>query len=111
MVTILLCQAYMAYFITKSCLGVCDTGCVDVCPCDCIQGPVDPATLRLLDESERKSKHPDARMFIDPDVCIDCGACMPECPVEAILPDVEAGPEHREDLDENAAFFGRGRSN
>lgn len=40
----------MAYVITRSCEGVCDTGCVDVCPCDCIVGPVALEELRRHDK-------------------------------------------------------------
>ena len=67
----------MAYVITSKCVGVCDTACVKVCPCDCILGPVD------------------GQMVIDPDDCIDCGACMQECPVDAIVPDDVATPIER----------------
>jgi ferredoxin len=65
----------MAHVITKSCVGVCDTACVKVCPCDCILGPEE------------------GQMVIDPDDCIDCGACLQECPVSAIVRDDDAQPE------------------
>ncbi|HEU5055424.1 MAG TPA: 4Fe-4S binding protein [Kofleriaceae bacterium] len=76
----------MAYVITQKCAGVCDMACVDVCPCDCIAGP------------------PGVRMFIDPDECIDCGACLPVCPADAIVHDGDAAPA---DTEENARFFAR----
>ncbi len=57
----------MAYVITEPCVGVRDQACVDVCPVDCIHA-----------EAE------DANLYIDPDECIDCGACEPACPVSAI---------------------------
>jgi len=58
----------MTYVIAEPCIDVKDRSCVDVCPVDCI--------------------HEVARMLvIDPDECIDCGACEPECPVEAIFPE------------------------
>jgi ferredoxin len=47
-------------------------------------------------------------MFIDPDVCIDCGACISECPVAAIYLDDDVPPEHRDDIARNAKFFARG---
>ena len=56
----------MAYVVTEPCLGCKCTGCVVVCPCDCFR------------KGERM-------LFIDPDECIDCDACKPECPVEAIF--------------------------
>ena len=58
----------MTYVISEPCIDVKDRSCVDVCPVDCI--------------------HEVARMLvIDPEECIDCGACEPECPVEAITPE------------------------
>ena len=58
----------MTYIITEPCVDVKDRSCVDVCPVDCI--------------------HEVGRMLvIDPEECIDCGACEPECPVEAIYPE------------------------
>ena len=59
----------MTHVITRLCLR--DSGCVDVCPVECIV-PGKP-------ESEWPW------YYIDPDTCIDCGACIPECPYEAIF--------------------------
>ncbi len=58
----------MTYVIAEPCIDTKDRSCVDVCPVDCIH------------ESDRM-------LVIDPDECIDCGACEPECPVEAIFPE------------------------
>ncbi len=58
----------MTYVITEACIGTTDRSCQDVCPVDCIH------------ETE-------AMLVIDPEECIDCGACEPECPVEAIFPE------------------------
>ena len=58
----------LTYIIAEPCIDVKDKSCVDVCPVDCIH------------ESERM-------LVIDPEECIDCGACEPECPVEAIFPE------------------------
>ena len=56
----------MPYVITEACKGTKDKSCVDVCPVDCIyEGP--------------------DMLYIHPDECIDCGACVPACPVEAIF--------------------------
>ena len=64
----------MPYVITEACIGVKDKACVDVCPVDCIyEGP--------------------EQLFIHPDECIDCGACEPECPVNAIFPEESLPPE------------------
>ena len=61
----------MAYVIAEPCIDVLDQSCVAVCPVDCIH---------YEEGADRKD-------FIDPNECIDCGACEPECPVNAIFPD------------------------
>ena len=58
----------MAHVVTEPCVGCKYTDCVVVCPCECFYG----------DEKQ---------LYIDPADCIDCGACIPECPVEAIYLD------------------------
>ena len=64
----------MAYIITEPCIGTKDTACVDVCPVDCIHPRKD------------EGGYEEAKMlYIHPDECIDCEACVPECPVEAIF--------------------------
>jgi NAD-dependent dihydropyrimidine dehydrogenase PreA subunit len=63
----------VTYVITAPCVDTKDRSCIDVCPVDCI--------------------HEAGRMLvIDPEECIDCGACEPECPVEAIVPEDVAPP-------------------
>jgi ferredoxin len=56
------------YVIADPCIGVKDMSCVQACPVDCIQGSDN-----------------DSQLFIDPDECIHCGLCEPECPVGAIF--------------------------
>jgi NAD-dependent dihydropyrimidine dehydrogenase PreA subunit len=97
----------MAHVITHKCIGTCDTACVDVCPCDCILGPVPLAELRATSPGDRARAFPGVQMFIDPDECIDCGACIAECPVEAIYADTEVPVAHRDAIAANARFFGR----
>jgi ferredoxin len=63
----------MTHIITSLCLR--DSGCIEVCPVECIV-PGKP-------EGEWPW------MYIDPDTCIDCGACIPECPYEAIFTEDE----------------------
>ena len=96
----------MTYVITKKCDGVCDTACVNVCPCDCIIGPAPVEELRKLPVSERAG----IQMFIDPDECINCGACLDECPVAAIYDEADVPAAHRDDIARNAAFFTSKRS-
>jgi ferredoxin len=95
----------MAYVITKSCVGTCDTACVDVCPCDCILGPIPTEQLRQTPAADRAKQFPGIQMFIDPDECIDCGACVAECPVAAIYMDTDVPDDHRDDIERNASFF------
>ena len=63
----------MTHIITSLCLR--DAGCVDVCPVECIV-PGKPVEEWPW-------------FYIDPDTCIDCGACIPECPFEAIFTEDE----------------------
>ncbi len=95
----------MTFVITKSCIGTCDSACVDACPCDCIMGPIPIAQLRAIPAADRGRQFPGVQLFINPDDCIDCGACMDECPVAAIYPDDSVPANHREDIERNARFF------
>ena len=61
----------MTHIITSLCVR--DSGCVDVCPVECIVPGVP------------QDKYP--WFYIDPVTCIDCGACVPECPFAAIFPE------------------------
>jgi NAD-dependent dihydropyrimidine dehydrogenase PreA subunit len=97
----------MPYVITQKCVGACDTACVEVCPCDCILGPVPLAQLREVPPAERAGRFPGVQMFVDPDECIDCGACVSECPVDAIYADSDVPEQHRDDIERNARFFRR----
>jgi NAD-dependent dihydropyrimidine dehydrogenase PreA subunit len=72
----------MAYVITEPCIGTKDASCVDVCPVDCIHPRKDEADF-----------DPVPQLYIDPDECIDCGACEPECPVNAIFPEDQVPAE------------------
>jgi ferredoxin len=97
----------MTYVITQKCVGTCDSACVDVCPCDCIVGPVSLADLRAVPARDRGTVFPGLQLFIDPDPCIDCGACMAECPAEAIYYEDDVPTEHKGDIARNAEFFAR----
>lgn len=97
----------MAYVITQKCVGTCDTACVDVCPCDCIHGPVSVEEIRSVAADSRGRGFPGLQLFIDPNVCICCGACLPECPAEAIYAEEDVPADHAADLERNARFFAR----
>jgi ferredoxin len=68
----------MTYIIAEPCINVKDTACVDVCPVDCIHPRKDEAGFAEA-----------VQLYINPDECIDCGACEPACPVAAIFPEDE----------------------
>ncbi|GBF26569.1 ferredoxin-2 [bacterium MnTg02] len=76
----------MTYIVNDNCIKCVTTDCVEVCPVDCFY------------EGENM-------LVIHPDECIDCGVCVPECPVEAIQPDTDPGLEKWLEL--NAEFAGK----
>ena len=67
-------DALMAYVVTDNCIRCKFMDCVAVCPVDCFY------------EGENM-------LVINPDECIDCGVCEPECPAEAILADTDPAAE------------------
>jgi ferredoxin len=79
----------VTYLITEACIGVKEQSCLAVCPVDCIH------------ESE-------SLLVIDPEECIDCGACEPECPVDAIFPDTVLPANLSPYLDVNAVWTSGG---
>jgi ferredoxin len=64
----------MTFVVTENCQRCRFTDCVAVCPVDCFHGD-------------------DEMLYIDPNECIDCGACVPECPVEAIYDETQLPDE------------------
>jgi len=96
----------MTYVITEPCVGTCDTACVDVCPMDCIHGPLDVAGRG--GEVKKMTSLANMQLYINPDECIDCGACEPECPVEAIFHEDACPDAWRHFIERNAAFFRQG---
>ncbi len=73
----------MPYVVTEPCINCKYTDCVEVCPVDCFyEGP--------------------NMLTIQPDECIDCNACVPVCPTEAIYPDDEVPAEWRHYIEWNA---------
>ena len=75
----------MTYVITEACIGTKNTACIAACPVDCIYDAGD-------------------HFMINPEECIDCGLCDPECPVDAIYPDYQL-PEEMENYKTKAAEF------
>ena len=76
----------MPYVIAGPCIDVMDKSCIEECPVDCIY------------EGERK-------LYINPKECIDCGACEPVCPVEAISQDRRVGDDELDFVEDNRRFF------
>ena len=76
----------MPYVIASPCIDVTDKSCTEECPVDCIY------------EGDRK-------LYINPKECIDCGACEPVCPVEAISQDRRVAEEDNDYIEDNRRFF------
>ena len=76
----------MTHVVIESCKDCMYTDCVTVCPVDCFYG----------------NRETDNMIYIHPDECIDCGACIPECPVEAIFPEDEVPEDQQHCTELNA---------
>src|SRR5215204_3448192 len=76
----------MTYVISSSCIDTLDRTCVEVCAVACIY------------EAARK-------LYIQPDECVDCGACEPVCPVTAIAYVDDVPATELDHIDDNARFF------
>jgi NAD-dependent dihydropyrimidine dehydrogenase PreA subunit len=76
----------MTYVIAEPCVGVKDAACVEACPVSCIY-------------------EGDDQYYIRPDECIDCDACEPVCPVEAIFRDDSVPEQWLSFTDKNKVFF------
>ena len=76
----------MTYIIAQPCVDVLDKACIEECPVDCIY------------EGERM-------LYIHPDECVDCGACEPVCPVEAIYYEDDVPDQWKDYYKVNVDFF------
>ena len=79
----------MTYIITDPCIDLLDISCVEVCPVDCIH----------------YEEGVDRKLYIDPDECIDCGACEPVCPVTAIFAEDDVPDDQKEYTELDAQWF------
>ena len=79
----------MTYVITEPCIDLLDISCVEVCPVDCIH----------------YEEGTDRKLYIDPDECIDCGACEPVCPVTAIFAEDDVPEQWTEYTELDAQWF------
>ncbi|MCW2725151.1 MAG: Ferredoxin [Frankiales bacterium] len=76
----------MTYVIAEPCVDVKDKACIEECPVDCIY------------EGKRS-------LYIHPDECVDCGACEPVCPVEAIFYEDDTPAQWKDYYRANVDFF------
>jgi len=79
----------MAFVIAEPCTDVMDQACIRACPVACIH----------FDAGK------DRKLYIDPNECIDCGACVPVCPVKAIYTDYELPTSWRAYADIDALWY------
>jgi len=86
----------MAYVIAEPCIDTKDRACTDACPVDCIHPKADESNADTVDQ-----------LFIDPVECIDCGACVPVCPVSAIYAGDDLPDNWAHFREKNAAHYGR----
>ena len=94
----------MSYIIAEPCVGTCDTACVEVCPVDCIHGPYDKEGRGEEAKADGFIPKETDSLYIDPDECIDCAACEPECPVEAIYAEDEVPADQIEFIEINEKY-------
>jgi len=83
----------MAWVITRLCRDCLDMSCVEVCPVDCI----------VQYQGDDAGSWPN-QLYIDPEECINCGVCEPECPWEAIFEDEQVPDVFSEDVQLNASI-------
>jgi NAD-dependent dihydropyrimidine dehydrogenase PreA subunit len=99
----------MSYIIGSPCVSVCDMACVKVCPVDCIHGPIKMDGAGMEVKTMSMEELVGMQLYINPFDCINCGACIAECPVDAIYEDEDEAIE-KDGTDEyvkkNYSFFG-----
>jgi NAD-dependent dihydropyrimidine dehydrogenase PreA subunit len=91
--------ARVTYVINEPCIGVKDAGCTEVCPVDCIHPTPDEPGFADAEQ-----------LYIDPEECIDCDACVEACPVDAITSEDQVPAEWASYIEKNAAYFQKARS-
>lgn len=92
----------MAYVVTSPCVGTHDTACMKVCPVNCFYDvPLSELGLQPTAEKPDLTK----MLIIEPDTCIDCSLCEPECPVAAIFPEEDVPENEKAFIDINKNWF------
>jgi NAD-dependent dihydropyrimidine dehydrogenase PreA subunit len=82
----------MAYVICEPCINVKDRACVEACPVDCIHPREDEDQGEIM-------------LYIHPDECIDCGACEPVCPVNAIFFEDDVPEQWKHFIEMNRDYY------
>jgi len=82
----------MAYIICEPCINVKDRACVEACPVDCIHPREDEDQGEIM-------------LYINPDECIDCGACEPVCPVNAIFFEDDVPEQWKQFIEMNRDYY------
>lgn len=78
----------MTYIVTETCVDLKDKSCMEVCPVDCIHETDD-----------------DRMVYVDPEECIDCGACVDPCPVDAIFAEEDVPAAQTPYIEINKLYF------
>ena len=84
----------MAYVIAEPCIGQKDASCTEVCPVDCIHQTPDEPEFETVKQ-----------LFIDPEECIDCDACVEACPVDACFAEDQLPDEWQSYIQINADYY------
>jgi NAD-dependent dihydropyrimidine dehydrogenase PreA subunit len=110
----------MTFVVTSACIGVKDRSCVEVCPVDCFYDLRRPSLNHMFKKKPQKVRWENdsfvelegedysdksldwGLLVINPDECINCGACVVECPVSAIYEDIEVPEEEQVFIQINA---------
>lgn len=85
----------MAYVIAEPCIGTKDTACIDACPVDAIHPGTNEVGAATV-----------AQLYINPDDCICCGACVPVCPAGAIYEEEDLPEKWKHYTQINRDWFG-----
>jgi len=84
----------VTYIIAEPCIDIKDLSCVDVCPVDCIH------PTKNEPDFEKETK-----LYIDPEECIDCDACVEACPVDACFAEDQLPEEWQKYTQINLEYY------
>jgi NAD-dependent dihydropyrimidine dehydrogenase PreA subunit len=84
----------MSFVITQPCISTKDASCVNICPVDCIHPTPDEPDYASVEH-----------LYINPNECINCGACEPACPSTAIFEEAAVPDDWKGYIKKNLDFF------